>query len=329
MTNKLVSVVVPVYNVKDYLRCCLNSIIQQTYSNIELILVDDGSTDGSEMICDEYSKLDSRIKCIHQENQGLSAARNIGIENAEGEYIAFVDSDDYISPLYVETLLEHIITNDADISICSKLDVYDDSAVDSNVNDSIDSQVFSNKECIIASYSGTEYKGINAVAWGKLYKTSLFIDNAIRFPIGKLNEDIYTTYKLYYYSNKIVYLDRPMYFYRKRSGSIMSGLQKDFSEKNMMVLEGTEEAIRFYFDKNEEELATLAVNYHLRLEFGLYYKLIKNRKIARIVKRKYGEKLKFDTKKYLDCVHLSRPKALLFKFAAYVRVPIILKVVGV
>jgi len=115
----LISIIVPVYKVEQYLHRCVDSILSQTYDNFELILIDDGSPDGCPAICDEYTKNDSRVHVIHQVNQGLAEVRNVGVKQAHGEYIAFIDSDDFVSPNYIETLYSGVVDYDADISICS------------------------------------------------------------------------------------------------------------------------------------------------------------------------------------------------------------------
>ena len=123
--NELISVIVPIYNVEKYLERCLDSIIKQTYKNLDIILVDDGSIDNSTKICDEYVKKDSRIKVIHKENGGLSDARNVGIDNSDGKYICFIDSDDYIELDMIENLYDGIVKNNANICCCGKLLEYE------------------------------------------------------------------------------------------------------------------------------------------------------------------------------------------------------------
>jgi len=208
-----ISVIVPIYNVEKYLEKCLTSIINQTYKNLEIILIDDGSKDNSGKIADNFDKKDSRIKVIHKENGGLSSARNIGIENASGEYIGFVDSDDYIKEDMFEVLSNLIIKYKSDISIVSFYEIengkiierqYTNEIIKMNKLDGIKQILFDEK---IPNY-----------AWNKLYKKELF-DN-IRYPEGKKFEDISTAYKLVENAKNIVFKDVAEYYYVRREDSI-------------------------------------------------------------------------------------------------------------
>lgn len=210
----LVSVVVPIYNVQDYLNECIDSILNQTYKNIEVILVDDGSKDNCPQICDSYKDIDSRIKVIHKINGGLSDARNTGLENAIGEYICFIDSDDYIDKDYVKNLISIIISDKCDIAICSfcktnKSALY----LESNENHV---KFYDGKNIINLIY-GNEYLNV-IVAWNKLYKRSLF--GNVRYPVGVIHEDEATTCKLLCKAKKVALTDRKMYYYRIRESSI-------------------------------------------------------------------------------------------------------------
>lgn len=226
MQNELISVIVPVYNVENYLSRCVDSIINQTYSNLEIILVDDGSTDSSGIICDEYKKKDKRIIVIHQENGGLSQARNSGMKVMKGKYVTFVDSDDYISPDYIKYLFNLIVRYKADISICLYRNFYEDGTLERKKK---------NKRISIGLFSGQEaavdlcyQKHIPNSACGKLYNSELF--HNIVYPVGKLYEDLGTTYKLFLLSNKVVFSPIEKYYYFQRQDSIM---HFKFSKKNM------------------------------------------------------------------------------------------------
>lgn len=213
----LVSVIVPIYNIKMYIDKCLMSIMNQTYKNLEIILVDDGSTDGCYELCDSYVNKDKRIKVIHKKNGGLSEARNVGIENSKGEYLCFIDGDDYISEHYVEFMLREALINYSDIVQCSYARVYDSGKVENYISHYM--KIYGNKveETIIR-------KGINpegyVIACNKLYKRRLFKD--VRYPVGRIHEDLATTYKLIYSSNNIVVMQEILYFYVQRSNSIMN-----------------------------------------------------------------------------------------------------------
>ena len=194
----------PIYKVEPYLRRAIDSIIKQSYSNLEIILVDDGSPDKCGEICDEYGLLDDRIKVIHKENGGLSDARNAGLDIAAGEYIAFVDSDDYIAGDYVETLLAALNEHDADVAMCayavtSSLE-YDGSIFEAGHDDDKKRdgaiEVCSREELLKNLYDANHCDATYfIVAWNKLYKASLW--EGIRFPKGKIHEDEATTYKIY------------------------------------------------------------------------------------------------------------------------------------
>lgn len=218
--NSLISIIVPIYNVELYLRKCINSIRNQTYKNIEIILVDDGSPDNCGKICDEYKQKDNRIKVIHKKNGGLSEARNYGIEISTGDYILFVDSDDYIANNMCQILLEKAQRYKADIVSCNLEEVYEDGTYKINKQAiNTKEQVFSNLE-MIGTYFFDDTIDTNVV-WNKLYARKLFFgEHKLRFPVGRLHEDNYTIYKLYYYANKVVVIDDVLYYYLRRSNSI-------------------------------------------------------------------------------------------------------------
>ena len=217
--NKLISVIVPVYQVELYVRKCLDSIIEQEYENLEIILIDDGSTDGSSQICDDYKSKDKRIKVIHRENGGLSSARNAGIDIANGEYIAFIDSDDWVDPKYIEKLYSVCEIYDCDIAQCSYENVIneDDFIWKDKTGGNKQPMLYTGREFSYATYRLLSWE-CNLV-WNKLYKKSLFED--IRFPVGKIHEDEFTTYKLVWKSDKVGVISDQLYYYRYRIGSIM------------------------------------------------------------------------------------------------------------
>lgn len=218
----LISVIIPVYNVEKYLTRCLESVITQTYSNLEIILVDDGSTDGSGKVCDRYQEKDSRIKVVHKKNGGVSDARNEGIKVAAGKYITFVDSDDYVSDDYVSCLFAMISEERADIAVGTYV----------VVNDREQNQFLTApKQRYNKTFSGIEAinnswykKEITNSTWAKLYKKELFLQ--VEYQKGKVYEDLGTTYKLLYKAKKVVYADYRIYYYVQREGSIMHSSSK-------------------------------------------------------------------------------------------------------
>lgn len=223
--EELVSVIVPVYNVEKYLVQCIDSIINQTYQNLEIILVNDGSTDGSGKICDEYAEKDSRIKVIHKENGGLSDARNKGLDIMTGEYVTLVDSDDYLEHNCIEKLYIYSKTCQTDMAIGKFVRFREDTGEFffgdyQNSGDKI--EMLTAEQCLEKNHK--YFLGVFVTAWAKLYKASLFNDSApyksIRYPIGVYHEDQYTTHKLFLKSKKIVFVNENLYIYRTREGSI-------------------------------------------------------------------------------------------------------------
>lgn len=237
-----ISVIVPVYNVEEYLERCVDSIIGQDYGNIEIILVDDGSTDSSGSICDRYLCADNRIKVIHQDNLGLSAARNTGLKEAVGNFIFFCDSDDYIEPKTLSTMARVMARDNADIVACGIRLVGDENAL------------FTTPRC--GKWSGHEAviqmmrtNNICSVAWNKLYKRTLF--NDVKYPVGALHEDEATTYKLLFNSGIVSYIPTPFYNYYKRTNGIMSG---KISDRSRFFIEAIEDRIRFFEESDDKEL---------------------------------------------------------------------------
>ena len=232
MTEKI-TVIVPVYNVENYLEKCLDSLINQTYKNLEIIVINDGSTDNSGEICQEYAQKDNRIIYVEQENGGLSDARNAGLERMTGSYVTFVDSDDWVEPDYVEVLHNKLIGYQADIAIGNYYSYNEDEAMYYfHVNsESYYEKLYDNISIFENLYDAKQMKSFSLIsAWGKLYKSELF--DYIRFDKGKLGEDGYINQKLYLLVQKVIYINQGLYAYRQRSGSIT----KTWTEKWMHAL---------------------------------------------------------------------------------------------
>lgn len=215
MNNPLISVIVPVYNVEQYLSKCVDSILGQTYTNLEVILVDDGSPDNCGHICDEYAEKDRRIKVIHKKNGGLSDARNAAIDVAKGEYITFVDSDDTITPDYIETLYQLVNKYQCKIGVAC-LQTYLEGA-----NPSISQPKYREKELfILDGIQEMFYQELfDTTAPCKIFHRSLF-ETSIRFPVGLLYEDLATTFRLMYKADKVAFCNRIIYNYLLRPNSI-------------------------------------------------------------------------------------------------------------
>ena len=210
----MISLIVPIYNVEKFLPSCIESIMRQTYKNIEIILVDDGSPDSCPQICDEYAEKDERIRVIHQKNKGLSGARNTGIANAQGEYLVFVDSDDTVEPTMVEDLYTYATENDCAIVACGRNYVFEDGQVICKITDET-SKVYNFED---AMHEMNTFTLFDMSAWAKIYKKELF--ESIRFPEGKLSEDYYIAYKLFDMAQSIGYVAKPLYNYLQRQSSI-------------------------------------------------------------------------------------------------------------
>lgn len=251
MSQPLVSIIVPVYKVEPYLRRCLDSIVNQTYSNLEIVLVDDGSPDNCPLICDEYAAKDERIVVIHKENGGLSDARNAGIGICKGEYVSFVDSDDWISEFFVEILLRELVQNSADVSIANYERVTDLHPSMPPKRLDMEIEVLNSRQSIEKLWSKGNTTFI--ISCGKIYKASLFA--GIRFPKGKIHEDEYTTYKLLYRSKKSVFLDVPLYFYFQRNDSIMASARPDV----LNILDAMIERYQFFKKNNESHIMGLCL----------------------------------------------------------------------
>lgn len=247
MKNPLISVIIPVYNVETYLNSCINSILNQTYKNLEVILVDDGSTDKSPIICDEYANIDDRITVIHKRNGGLSDARNVGINIARGEYITFIDSDDLVALDMIDYLYKNLIDNNTDMSTCLHADIDKNGSIISSSEPENSIKIDGGTEnCMKAFLTNAKF---NTVAWSKLYKLSMFSD--VRYPKGKYHEDVFTTYKLVAKCKSITVGGESKYFYRTRPNSIMT---LSFKPSHMDAIEGKQQ-VNTYIEHNYPSLS--------------------------------------------------------------------------
>lgn len=285
--NKI-SIIVPVYNVEKYLDKCITSILEQSYADFELILINDGSTDRSGIICDEYKKSDSRVIVIHQENKGLAAARNTGIEKSRGKFITFIDSDDYIHFDMIKVLYSNIIKYKGDISICKYHMVYDENK-NNEINYKNNTKQLSNIEAVKLIVEKSQANMI--VACCKLYDKNLF--NNIRYPIGKCHEDEFITYKLLYESNTIVVSDAKLYYYLQRTNSITG---KKFSIKRLDKLEALQQAITYFEDNKNKELIYLArIRYLINIQiayFKVKYEMKPNNEVLSMLINLYRKEFK-------------------------------------
>lgn len=240
--GKLISVIIPIYNVELYLNRCMESIVNQTYKNLEIIMVDDGSPDNCPELCEEWGKRDSRIKVIHKKNGGLSDARNMGLSVATGEYIAFVDSDDFVDLDMYRYMIDALEKNGADISTCGRF---------SYRNGEVSQKHISANEVVLTPIQAIDelLRGglIEEAAWDKIYRKNLF--DGIVFPVGEINEDLPIMPHLFERANKIVCTGKPFYHYCENPGSIT---HEAYNEKKRIVIKHIEEVSSFIENKYPE-----------------------------------------------------------------------------
>ena len=256
---QLISIIVPAYNSESYLEKCVDSLLAQTYTDYELILVDDGSTDSTAQICDAYREKDARVRVIHQKNGGLSDARNAGIREASGDYLAFVDSDDWADPELLSVLWEGI-GKGATISACGFYTVRNGKAVAWR-NDHDDYRVLPAVEAV---RDMLYTKSIDTSAWAKLFHKSCF--SRILFPKGHLYEEVATTYRLFLTQEKIALTTRPLYYYVKHAGSIVTS---SFSDRHMDMLAYSQEML----DLAKERYPELIPAAKRRIVYACFYLL--------------------------------------------------------
>ncbi|MTO62516.1 glycosyltransferase, partial [Turicibacter sanguinis] len=295
-THDLISIIIPVYNVEKYLPECLESILKQTYRNLEIILINDGSTDRSGIICNEYSEKDNRIVVKHIENSGVARARNIGLDLAKGKYIGFVDSDDYINEIMYESLYKNLIKENADIAICSAYSVYDKKIVHKKYEDIY---LVMNSSETFTYMLKDGYFGIGI--WDKFFKAEIL--KKYEFPNGKTNgEELELLYKVICDSNVIVYSSTPLYYYRQRNNSAIH------QRKLNNGLPDSMKKMHNYVSKIHKNLYQLTLNHYILSCFQVYNKGIE-----------YGIKDEFfyfylnELKKYkkdLDFTFFSKSKSI-------------------
>lgn len=267
--ESLISVIVPVYNVKSFLELCINSIVGQTYDNLEIIIVDDGSTDGSATLCDNLERLDDRIVVFHKKNGGLSDARNFGIERAKGDFFAFIDSDDVLHKDFFTELIKSQRETDADIVACDISLFYDHNELKElhRLKHSTRQIEYSTDEALKEYFMPVESRKLYHGLCMKIYKRNLFED--LRFEKGRLHEDVYITYRLLDRAQCVVYVDCPYYFYYKNNqGSIC----KNYGVNNFLdEAEAYDGMYRYFAEKNRvtKELITfLLIQYVNMFETG-------------------------------------------------------------
>lgn len=247
MDTPLISVIVPVYKVEAYLDRCVQSIVDQTYRNLEIILVDDGSPDNCGAMCDGWAERDSRIRVIHQENGGLSDARNAGMAVASGEYMGFVDSDDYISPDMYRLLYERMAADGSDIAACGVEMVFADGSPARPLTR--DGNCILNRDAAVETVIRESW--LKQPVWYKLYRSHLIRD--IPFPVGKYHEDVFWTWQAIARADQVSVFDTLCYYYVQRSGSIMA---ESYSLRRLDAVEAKRQRLGF-LEKEYPRLADL------------------------------------------------------------------------
>ena len=287
--EKLVSIIIPVYNVEQYIERCVESVLEQTYDNLDILLIDDGSRDGSGALCDALANNDERIRVFHKKNGGLSDARNMGLDKSKGEYVFFLDSDDYIHKNTIEILYNELFLSGADFVIAEKKDVYDLNRSYHTISKDYKKIEWGKLEFLKELYGN---KGIQCtVAWGKLYKKELFKE--IRYPVGLLSEDEATMYKLGLMSKKVSYLELPLYYYMQRGDSIMGNEKPDRCYDYITIINDRHKT----YEKEAPELLNEDGEFCLYI-FSIYYKRfiqlnkMKNEKIIKEIYTFYYKKYK-------------------------------------
>lgn len=296
MCNKLVTVVIPVFNVEKYLSICLDSVISQTYKELEIIIVNDGSTDGCAQICNEYEKKDNRISVIHQTNGGQGKARNVALNSCRGDYIAFLDSDDCWDKKHIETLMNIIRRNDADIAICSynHVDEYGN-ILGGAPRSTIKEKKYSGVEAMEVALYWNEF---GVAPWAKLYKKSVW--NNVRFKEDRIYEDLGTTYLVYFNAKSVVYINERLMSYRIRKNS---DIHQSFNIRKARIMDSADEIMDFCMNSSprsiraaeSRELASASFIYFRIPNDELErYKQVEER--CRYIIKKYRINVMFDAK---------------------------------
>ena len=265
VNSKLISIVVPVYNVESFLEHCITSILEQTYENFEMILVDDGSTDSSGSICDHWAQKDSRIQVIHQQNGGLSAARNSGIDVAKGEYICFIDSDDFITPNYVKDFVDAMEETGADFAMCEMAS----SKLAESEHPLTEQTVLNSAECRdwLSNPISREYV-IMVVACNKMFKREMFKD--YRFEHGFIHEDEFMINNFIFDIDNVVYIPNRNYIYRINAESI-TGKGNSGNLKHLHGIEAYEDRVKKALEHNEKDFAAITFKWAL-IKLAQYFR---------------------------------------------------------
>ena len=262
-SSELVSVIIPVYNMQDYLERCVDSALGQTHRELQIILINDGSTDSSGEICEAFGAENPQIEVIHRENGGLSAARNTGLDHARGKWITFLDADDYFSRFFIEENLDACLEYGADLAACRFVPDLVGNLGEESFTKASTSELITGREAAIRHF-GKGAMWLN-MAWGKLSRASLWKD--LRFPEGRINEDVFVSHQLFFSAGKVVISDAYLYAYYLSPGSIM---RKPFTLQRLDVLDAWQEGVRFFEKAGDRELYDIARRVYCNRLFDAY-----------------------------------------------------------
>lgn len=284
--DEKITVIIPVYNVEQFLARCIDSIRNQSYKNLEILLIDDGSTDKSAKICDEYAEIDERIRVIHQENKGIASVRNLGVSQATGNYIFWIDSDDYVSGEIIFVLYSNLKRYHADMSICEfkKGNEIDYVFSQNNTDTCIE---FTAQYAHEMLYKNNHTAFVIAASWAKLIKKELY--EGLVYPEGKLFEDIYMSHYLIQRCSKIIYIDKVLYYYYQWPDSILG---KTLRIEKLDYLDAFKDRISFYQNLNNAkllEMARIQYLHSLIWEYSRVKNILHNKELMKKIKREYRQ----------------------------------------
>lgn len=289
--NPLISIIVPVYNVENYLKKCLDSLLSQTYQNLEIIAVDDGSPDNCGVILDEYAKKDDRVKVIHKENGGVSSARNVGLDNANGEYVIMVDSDDYVSCDFISSLYNNLVEYNTDISVCNYFQLDEDEEPKNLMEEKF---ILMDKMKMI-SVMLFHYPFTGSL-WNKLIKADLVRN--VRFNVKlKHFEDYDFLYRVFKKADSLIFTYKQMYFYVNRQGSVARSNFSIHQAVRIDVINNIYEDIKQNYPQIEEEGFLSKVKNYLALADKIKQAKYKDKKLKKSIKNAVRKNLK----RFLRC----------------------------
>lgn len=306
MEKDLISVIVPVYNIEKYLPRCIDSILNQTYKNWEAIFINDGSTDNSLKILEEYKKRDERIKIIDKKNEGSGTARNDGMESSEGEYIAFLDSDDWYEKNFLEKLYNNLIENNSDVVICNPKMTYDDISKNKKINTYFFNEIELNK-------TPEKILGILAmpVVWNKLYKKDIIVKNKIKFPNYSFCEDVEFLYKIFLYANKVSKIEDNLYNYYQREDSVTKKIKEESIKQLYQVLKNIENYIKKNFNSKLEIFYLYKIQFIYSVSLTLLVRIDNDEILRKKINFKNNSEIKNINKKLI----LTNKKILIYYIA--------------